>query len=403
MFWEDQAKQRAAARWVISVFAVCILLYLCAGNLGAVGAALSWALGVAQPLLLGAAIALVLNVPMRAIEARLFAKTANPKLQNARRPLAIVLAILAVVGIFVGIVFLVVPALGEAITTLAASVVEAVNAVTAWLNTADLSQLPYGEWLAGLSVDWDGIKNDLLAAVSSGAGSLMGGTVSVIGAVSGGVINFVMALVFAIYILAGKEKLKLQLGRLLDAWLPAKVSGCIKHVAAVASNIFQKFIAGQCTEAVILGSLCAVGMAILRLPYAAMIGALVGVTALLPIVGAWIGMIVGAFMILTVNPLQAVVFLVYLLVLQQIEGNLIYPRVVGSSVGLPAMWVLASVTVGSSFGGLVGMLLAVPTASVVYQLTREATVWREQRKAACAAAAVESAAPAAGADAAERA
>ena len=147
-------------------------------------------------------------------------------------------------------------------------------------------------------------------------------------------------------------------------------------------------------EAVILGSLCAIGMGILRLPYATMIGALVGVTALLPIVGAWIGMLVGAFMILTVNPLQAVVFVVFLLILQQIEGNLIYPRVVGSSVGLPAMWVLAAVTVGSSFGGLLGMLLAVPVASVAYQLLREETAKQEQRKAARDAALAAQTAPA---------
>ena len=380
MFWDDRNTQRAAARWVISVFTACVVIYLCAGNLSTVAGVAGWAVGLVQPLLLGAGMALVLNVPMSAIERRLFAKTTAAKTQKMRRPLAMILAILFVIGIFAGVVLLVVPALAEAVVTLAASVVEAVNAVTGWLNSTDLSQLPYGEQLAGLSIDWDGIKNELLGVVSGGVTALMGSTVGMIGTVSGSLINFVMALVFAIYILLGKEKLKAQLCRLIDAWLPARVGGLVTHVAAVASGIFQKFIAGQTIEAVILGSLCALGMALLRLPYAPMIGALVGVTALLPIVGAWIGMIVGAFMILTVNPLQAVMFVVYLLILQQVEGNLIYPKVVGSSVGLPAMWVLAAVTVGSGFGGIVGMLLAVPVASVAYTLVREATLWREQRQ-----------------------
>ena len=384
MFWEDPSRRRVAARWVISVFSFCMALYLCAGNLAVVVGVLRWLADAARPLLLGAAIALVLNVPMRSIEAAL-RHSKSKKLHKAARPLALVLAILAVAGLFVGIVFLVVPALGEAIATLAAGAAQLVTTLSIWLSTADLSQMPYGEWLNGLSFNWSQLKNELLAAAGAGAGSLMGGTVTVIGTVSGGVINFVMGLVFAIYILLGKETLKRQISRVLDAWLPARVSGAVEHVAAVASDIFQKFIAGQAVEAVILGSLCALGMLLLRLPYATMIGALVGVTALLPIVGAWIGMVVGAFMILTVNPLQALVFVAFLLVLQQIEGNLIYPRVVGSSVGLPALWVLAAVTVGGSFGGLAGMLLAVPVVSVAYQLLREGTAKREQKKAAAAA------------------
>lgn len=384
MFWEDPSRRRVAARWVISVFSFCMALYLCAGNLAVVVGVLRWLADAARPLLLGAAIALVLNVPMRSIEAAL-RHSKSKKLHKAARPLALVLAILAVAGLFVGIVFLVVPALGEAIATLAAGAAQFVTTLSVWLSTADLSQMPYGEWLSGLSFNWSQLKNELLAAAGAGAGSLMGGTVTVIGTVSGGVINFVMGLVFAIYILLGKETLKRQVSRVLDAWLPARVSSTVEHVAAVASDIFQKFIAGQAVEAVILGSLCALGMLLLRLPYATMIGALVGVTALLPIVGAWIGMVVGAFMILTVNPLQALVFVAFLLVLQQIEGNLIYPRVVGSSVGLPALWVLTAVTVGGSFGGLAGMLLAVPVVSVAYQLLREGTAKREQKKAAAAA------------------
>ena len=153
----------------------------------------------------------------------------------------------------------------------------------------------------------------------------------------------------------------------------------LAHVSNVCSQAFKRFIAGQTVEAIILGSLCTVGMLLLHLPYAPMVGALVGVTALIPIVGAWTGMIVGAFIILTVSSFKAFVFVVFLMILQQIEGNVIYPRVVGSSIGLPALWVLAAITVGGSLAGPIGMFLGVPAVSALYQLIKEATVWKEQR------------------------
>lgn len=174
--------------------------------------------------------------------------------------------------------------------------------------------------------------------------------------VSSALMNIAIGLVFSIYILYNKEKLKEQAGRLVRAWFPSTFSRGLAHVAYVCSQSFKRFIAGQTVEAIILGSLCTVGMFLLRLPYAPMVGALVGVTALIPIVGAWTGMI-----------------------LQQIKGNVIYPRVVGSSIGLPALWVLAAITVGGSLAGPIGMFLGVPAVSALYQLIKEATLWKEQR------------------------
>ena len=185
---------------------------------------------------------------------------------------------------------------------------------------------------------------------------------------------------FAIYILSGKEKLKRQGGRLMRVWLPQKLNDTLLYVFKVCNMTFRHFIAGQSTEAIILGTLCMIGMAILRIPYAPMIGALVGVTALIPVVGAFVGTIVGALMILTVDPFKAFVFVIFLLILQQVEGNLIYPRVMGAKINLPAMWVLAAVTVGGNLAGPLGMLLGVPAASAAYALLREATNRREKRR-----------------------
>ena len=191
-----------------------------------------------------------------------------------------------------------------------------------------------------------------------------------------------IGLVFAIYILANKETLKRQGSRLIHAWLPQRVGGGLLHVATVCSRIFRSFVAGQVTEAFILGFLCFIGMLLLGLPYAAMIGALVGVSALIPIVGAFIGMFVGIFMILTVSPLKALIFAIFLLVLQQVEGNLIYPKVVGSKMNLPGLWVLAAITIGGELAGPIGMLLGVPTFSALYTLLKEATANREAALAA---------------------
>ena len=193
--------------------------------------------------------------------------------------------------------------------------------------------------------------------------------------------TFFIGLTFAIYILAGKEKLKRQGFRLMRAWLPRRLGEVLIHVFSVCNQTFRHFIAGQATEAIILGSLCMVGMAILRIPYAPMIGALVGVTALIPVLGAFVGTIIGAIMILTVDPFKALVFVIFLLILQQVEGNLIYPKVAGAKINLPAMWVLAAVTVGGNLAGPLGMLLGVPAASAAYALLREATEKREARMA----------------------
>ncbi len=375
---EDMSRQRQAAKWVIGTAAACILIYLGVRHIQNVANAVVWLVDLLRPLWIGAILALVLNVPMSFIERRLFRKAKDAGRQRTRRPLAIVLSLVLVLGVFVGIAFLVVPELVEAVRLIAQIAVSAMDSLAELEEDVDLSRLPFGEYLARIDIDWEALKLQLEGWFASRGGAVVNQAVSAMSSVVGGLVNFFIGLVFAIYALANKELLKRQACRLIRAWLPKKFGGVLIHVCSVCSATFRDFIAGQATEAVILGTLCIIGMAILRIPYAPMVGALIGVTALIPVVGAFVGTIVGAVMILTVNPFKAFVFVIFLLILQQVEGNLIYPRVVGARIRLPAMWVLAAVTVGGNLGGPLGMLLGVPAASAAYSLLREATEIREK-------------------------
>jgi len=368
--FDDLERNRKAAKWVVGVVSTCILVYLGLRHIGIVAGAVGWLANLLKPLLLGGILALILNVPMSVIEVRLL-----KNFRRGRRPLAILLALLLVVGIFVGVAFLVVPELLGAITLIVQIVSEGLEHLAGLDNSGVLVQTPLAEWIN--SVDWLSLSAQLETWLKEQSGALAGHAMGAVGSVVSGVVTAVIGLTFAIYILAGKERLKRQASRLLRVWLPARVSGGVIHVASVCAGTFKLFIAGQATEAIILGTLCMVGMAMLRLPYAPMIGALVGVTALIPVVGAFVGTIVGAIMILTVDPFKAVIFVIYLLILQQVEGNVIYPRVVGSKINLPAIWVLAAVTIGGNLAGPLGMLLGVPAVSAAYALIKEATDLRE--------------------------
>lgn len=369
---DDPQKSQKAAKWVVGVVSACILVYLGLRHIGMIAEAVGWLANLLKPLLLGGILALILNVPMSMIETRLL-----KKLRRGKRPLAILLALILLVGIFVGVAFLVIPELLGAITLIVQIARDGLEQLAGLDHTGVLAQTPFAEWIN--NIDWLGLSAQLETWLKDQSMDLASHAMGAVGSVVSGIVTSVIGLTFAIYILAGKEQLKRQTSRLLRVWLPARVSSGVIHVASVSAGTFKLFIAGQATEAIILGTLCMVGMAILRLPYAPMIGALVGVTALIPVVGAFVGTIVGAIMILTVDPFKAVVFVIYLLILQQVEGNVIYPRVVGSKINLPAIWVLAAVTIGGNLAGPFGMLLGVPAASAAYALIKEATALREQR------------------------
>lgn len=332
-------------------------------------------LDIVKPFIIGAAMAFVLNIPMRFIEKHCFGKSQNKYAVKLKRPVSILLTLIAVFLLLTFVVLIVVPQITETIIELGHRIPVFVNQVILEAerifaeNPQLLAEL---QELENVEIDWSGMLSTLGGFLKNGVGSVVASTVNVAGSIIGGIVNVFVAFVFALYLLSGKEKLGNQADRTLKAFLSAKAYTRIKKVLAILNHNFSSFITGQCTEAVILGMMFLIVMSIFGFPYAVLIGVLITVTALIPIVGAFIGCAVGTFLIMIDDPVKALWFLVLFLVLQQIEGNLIYPHVVGSSVGLPSVWVLVAVSVGGSMMGVLGMLIFIPLVSTVYMLTREA-------------------------------
>lgn len=364
----DMKEKMGMKRPIIGYILLIAALILGIQNITVVVTVLQTVAGVLQPLILGAVIAYILNILMKKLEKIYFPKSKNRLINKTKRMVCIILSLLLVIGILGLVMGLVLPELAGAFAVIAESVPVYYEKLVAWLMTYSDKFPVIEEYINGLQLDWSQITKNLVMYATSGVGGIFNSAISVVSVVVGGIVNFVIALIFAIYLLAGKEKLSAQLKRVLAAYLSEKKRAQLAQMVAVADNTFSSFIVGQCTEAVILGSLCTIGMWILRFPYAPMTGAFIGVTALIPVAGAYLGAGVGAFMIMTVDPMKALLFLVFIVCLQQLEGNLIYPKVVGSSVGLPALWVLAAVTVGGGINGIFGMLLGVPIAATLYKL-----------------------------------
>ena len=377
MFLDDFKTRKELTKWAVGTVAACILIFLGVRYISAIAIAVEWLYGLVKPLLIGTLLAMILSVPLDFIEKHLFRRKSTPSKEKARRPVAILLSLLLVIGIFAGIAVLVIPELTGAISIVVSSITGAMEQLALLDSSADLSQFPFAQQLSVLDIDWLSLKAQLENWIQSISTMILDSTAHALGGIASSFIDGIVAFVFSIYILANKETLARQISRLARVWLPNRFVDHMGHVCAVSGDVFRQFIVGQTTEAVILGSLCGIGMAILRIPYAPMVGALVGVTALIPYVGAFLATVIGAFMILTVNPFKALVFVIFLLTLQQVEGNLIYPRVVGAKINLPAMWVLAAITVGGNLAGPFGMLLGVPAASAAYALLKEATKKRE--------------------------
>ena len=372
----NQEQIKKLSKWLIGMVSVCILIYLGVQNIHVVANTLSWIVDLIWPLILGLFFALILNVPLSFFETRIWKKTERPILRKLRRPVSFLISLAVILAVIVGVVWLVIPELVNAITMISQSVMELIHDLSTMDETA-LAELPFGSMMQ--RVDWDELLSSLQVWLKNQGGTIMNTAFGTIGSIVGGVFNFFMAFIFATYVLFGKEKLKKQATRLIYAWFPEKFGSWVIHAASVANVNFRNFVSGQTLEAMILSSLCMIGMFILRLPYAPLIGALVGVTAFIPIIGAWVAAIIGAFMILTVDPIQAVIFVIFLLVLQQVEGNVIYPRVMGSRVNLPGIWILAAVTIAGGLAGPAGMLISVPISSTIYVLVREATQKRERK------------------------
>jgi len=360
-------------RNIFLVVAACIVLYWILHASDQVGKVFAVINGVISPFALGAAIAFVINVPMRAIEGLL----KKIKSDSFRRLIAIVLTFLVVLLVLAVVFWLLIPQLIETVQSLIpklqAFFVNAEAFVMDFLN--DNPELM--AWIEKNtdfeSFDWGALVQKALTVVGNSLATIVNGAVSAIGSVTGAIVDLVIAVVFSLYCLFQKETLARQGRKLLYAFLPEKVSDQIVRIMRLSNSTFSNFLSGQCIEVCILGALFAVSMAIFKMPYIPLVSVLVAVTAFIPIVGAFIGCIVGAFLIFVNDPMQAVWFVVMFLVLQQIENNLIYPRVVGTSIGLSGMWVLLAVAIGGELMGVAGMFLMIPIASVIYTLLREYT------------------------------
>ncbi len=361
-------------------------------HLDGVLSVISSVFGILSPIFLGICIAFIVNVPMRPLEVlwnRLFLRhprAGHGKLRTAlRRPVCMILSLLLIAGLLCAVVFMLIPQLGAAFKDFADMLPGYLAKLEALWIQAQTILAEFGFVLPDFAIDitklnTDSIFGTIKTFFSQWGTHILDTTVSITTTVFSGVFNVVLALVFSIYMLAQKEQLCHQIKRILLAcFSDARVSR-VTAFADLVNKTFTNFITGQMTEAVIIGVLCGIGMTVLRMPYAFVVSVIVGFTALIPVFGAYVGTAIGAFLILLAEPIKAVWFVIFIVVLQQVEGNLIYPRVVGKSVGLPGLLVLAAVTVGSSVGGILGMLLAVPVCSVIFTVCAQAVDARIAKK-----------------------
>lgn len=364
----DLNKKNMKNIMLLIVFAV--LFYVGVQRIESVAAGFSFVVSIVFPFLLGAAMAFILNVPMSFMEKRLFSKTKG-KAKKLKRPICLVLAILFVVAILWIVLLVVIPEVASTVASLSVNIEAALIKLQRWTMDIFEDNKQIEVWIASLQFDWDGIIHTAFGFLKNGAGNVLNSTMTVAKTVINSVMNFCVAFVFACYILLQKEKLAVQIRKILYAFFSKKVVTKVLDIASLSYKTFANFVTGQCCEAVILGTMFFISMSILRFPYALLVGVLIAFTALIPISGAFIGCFLGTFLILVADPMKAIAFVILFLVLQQVEGNLIYPHVVGGSVGLPSIWVLVAVTVGGSLMGIVGMLVFIPICSVLYALFRE--------------------------------
>ncbi len=358
----------------ISVGVIAFLLYLAIRYWDALFGFALVALRASSPLIFGLISAYVINILMRFYEKYFFPKSQKKSVKKLRRILCLTLAFFSVGAIVVIISVMIIPELVSCLKTLIEAMPKAINSVYVFLNERFHIDAVISESTKAIlsgSFNYEKYLQQFFDKFVGGIGGAMSSITMVLSSLFSTTLTVVVGLVFSVYVLIQKEKLKAHSDKLLSTYVKEKYYKRITYFASTLDDSFYKFIVGQCTEAVILGALCIIGMTIFRFPYATMIGTLVGFTALIPIAGAYIGAIIGAIMIFTVSPLQALLFLIFLIVLQQIEGNLIYPKVVGSSIGLPGIWVLAAITVGGGILGISGMLIGVPIVATIYKVLRD--------------------------------
>lgn len=365
-------------RTIVELIVIAAVIFWGINHLETVKAALSYVIGILTPVIAGCVVAFVLNVPMRFMEKQI--KRHFHGSQSLIRVLAIVLSLLCVILCIVFVFATIIPELINTASVMNKGLPKVIDGINVWLNEFSKEYPQFAEYLGQLELNWSEIAESVMGFLKNGVSNIVASTWGVATSVIGTVSSIAIGFIIGIYILLRKEILCLQAKKLVYAYLPEQAVKVILKIVKLSNKTFSSFISSQCMEAVIFGTLTYITMLIFRFPYASSISVLIGFTTLIPVVGAFVGTALGAVLILVESPIQAVWFVVMIMVLQQIDGNLIYPRVVGTSVGLPGMWVLIAVTLGGSLMGVVGMLIFVPLFSVIYQLLGEHVNGELQKK-----------------------
>lgn len=374
---------RETVKRIKGLIVFAALVVACLWKYDVVVSVLAFIFHVIFPFVLGGAIAFILNVPMNFIQRHLFApeRVERHKIQKKiARPVSMLIVIFGVFGIVALVMFVLIPQLGDTFSNLGSSIQAFIPKVQEWAEKLFHDNKEIMTWVNSLKFDWNKIMDAGIDFFKNGAGSVLDSTITAAKSIVSGITTFFIAFVFAVYILLQKEKLGIQAKKVLFAFVRKGRAEAAMEVLSLTYNTFSNFLTGQCLEAIILGSMFVITMTLFKLPYALLVGIVIAFTALIPIFGAFIGCALGAFLIFMVDPFKALMFVILFLVLQQIEGNLIYPHVVGNSVGLPSIWVLAAVSIGGSLLGIVGMLIFIPIISVVYALFREIVYLKLRQK-----------------------
>ncbi|MGI6090116.1 MAG: AI-2E family transporter [Saccharofermentanales bacterium] len=356
----------------LGAFAI-LALYL--GDVVSLGRRL---LAILRPIIIGSLLAFALNLLLVRVERLYFPNSDHPLVKRSRRGVSLLLSILIVLGVIALILGLVIPQMIKAISIVSEGLPRAYVRFIEWVRESDFLPDALREKILFSDFDFNSMISKGMTLIQNWVGNLIG----IAGKVLSHFMDLVLSIMFAIYLLANKERLVKQFKRLGYAYLPDRLNISISHVLIVANETFAKYFGGQFLSAFVLGILTAIGMLILRLPFVPVVASVVGITALIPILGAYIGNIVGIILIITVSPLKALIFSIFLIILQQIEGNLIYPKIVGTRVGLAAHWVLLAVVVGGGIGGVFGILIAVPILATIYHLVKEDVEFKTSKKPA---------------------
>lgn len=376
---------RKNVRIILLIIVFTVVLFTAVQNFGALLGFVVDVWGVFSSVIAGLAIAFVLNIPLKLFEDKLFyglREHRNPTVRKMLRPVSIVCSLLITLGVLIVLLLIVLPQLVEAVAAVLARMPGYVTDFIAWLDRLlEPFDFSLSEYLN--DIDWTKVFSDIGTMLSQGINEILSaaGTAANVGtSIVGGVIDVVFSVIIAVYVLAQKERIGRFVHRCMDAFMPRRLSGNISRICTMAAETFSNFVGGQLTDSCILGILCFIGMVIFRFPYANVISVVIGVTSLVPLVGAFVGIMIGALLILTIDPLKALLFVVFILVLQQIEGNLIYPKVVGKAVGLPGVIVLSAVLIGGNIAGILGSICAVPVSAILYTMLREAVNSRLSRR-----------------------